>query len=422
VTINDYPQLEIHPVSGPLTGQVILPGSKSLTNRALLIAALAAGESRLNGVLSSDDTLYMAAALREMGVEISNHDATTLIVRATGRLTAPSKPLFLGNAGTATRFLTAAVVLADGEVVVDGDEHMRKRPILPLVKALQSLGIEVSAPTGCPPVTVRGTGRFDGQVVEVDANLSSQYVSALLMLAACGTHPVEVRLKGTGIGARGYIDLTLGAMQAFGALVSTPAEGVWRVEPTGYRAATYDVEPDASACTYLWAAEVLTGGDITYQMDTSALTQPDAASRALIRAFPNMPAVIDGSQIQDSIPTLAVLAAFNNQPVRFVGIANLRVKECDRTSALSQGLNRIREGLATEDGDDLIVHSDPALKGQTLPAVIDTFNDHRIAMSFALAGLMVHGITIDNPACVSKTFPEYWNVLSALGVRFTGKD
>ncbi|MEM9964047.1 MAG: hypothetical protein AAGC58_01735, partial [Asticcacaulis sp.] len=126
VHINDYPQLEINPVSGPLTGQVILPGSKSLTNRALLIAALAAGESRLNGVLSSDDTLYMAAALREMGVEITNHDATTLMVRASGKLKAPDKPLFLGNAGTATRFLTAAVVLADGEVVVDGDEHMRK--------------------------------------------------------------------------------------------------------------------------------------------------------------------------------------------------------------------------------------------------------------------------------------------------------
>lgn len=417
MNIDAYPQLEIVPVNGPITGAVVVPGSKSLTNRAFLVAALAKGESRLSGVLSSDDTVYMAAALRDMGVDIVNTDATTVVLRSEGRLKAPQKPLFLGNAGTATRFLTAAVATASGTVVIDGDEHMRKRPIGPLVEALRRLGVEVDAPTGCPPVTVKATGGFSGDVVEIDAGLSSQYVSALLMLAACGDHPVEIRLVGDhGIGGRGYIDLTLGVMQAFGAEVSPLSDGVWRVAPTGYRAAGYQIEPDASSCTYLWAAEVLTGGKIDFQMDTAALTQPDAKAREVIRTWPHMPAVIDGSQMQDAVPTLAVLAAFNATPVRFVGIANLRVKECDRVSAVCDGLNALREGLAHEEGDDLIVHADPALIGATTKAVIDTHNDHRIAMCFSLAGLMMSGVVIDNPKCVSKTFPTYWDVLEGLGV------
>ncbi len=139
----------------------------------------------------------------------------------------------------------------------------------------------------------------------------------------------------------------------------------------------------------------------------------------MIATFPHLPAVIDGSQMQDAVPTLAVLAAFNETPVRFVGIANLRVKECDRIRALSTGLNNIREGLATEEGDDLVVASDPALTGQVLPAAIDTFADHRIAMSFALAGLKIDGITILDPDCVAKTVPQYWDMLAALGVSYT---
>ncbi|MFT3996705.1 MAG: 3-phosphoshikimate 1-carboxyvinyltransferase [Asticcacaulis sp.] len=420
MNIDAFPQLEIVPVKGPITGSVVVPGSKSLTNRAFLVAALAAGESRLSGVLSSDDTVHMATALRDMGVEIVHEDATTVRLRSSGKLKAPAGPLFLGNAGTATRFLTAAVALADGEVVIDGDEHMRKRPILPLVEALRRLGVEVEAPTGCPPVTVRATGGFTGTLVEIDAGLSSQYVSALLMLAACGDNAVDVRLVGDhGIGGRGYIDLTLGVMQAFGAEVMLTSEGVWRVEPTGYRAADYPIEPDASSCTYLWAAEVLTGGKIDFQMDTAALTQPDAKARDVIMTWPDMPAIIDGSQMQDAVPTLAVLAAFNRTPVRFVGISNLRVKECDRINAVCDGLNALRAGLAHQDGDDLIVHADPTLIGAATKAVIDTHNDHRIAMCFSLAGLMMSGVVIDNPKCVSKTFPTYWDVLEALGVGLT---
>ena len=413
-------KLTILPTTAALTGRVMPPGSKSITNRALLVAALAKGTSRLSGALKSDDTRYMAQALRDMGVAIDEPDATSFIVTSDGKLRAPSKPLFLGNAGTATRFLTAAAALVDGTVVVDGDEHMRKRPILPLVEALMRLGVAITAPSGCPPVTIQGQGGFEGGLVEVDGGLSSQYVSALLMAGACARNPVDVVLTGQEIGARGYVDLTLATMRAFGAEVSEPESGGWRIAPTGYGATDYLIEPDASAATYLWAAEVLTGGAIDLGVPASAFTQPDAKAHQLIAAFPNLPAEIDGSQMQDAVPTLAVLAAFNRTPVRFTGIANLRVKECDRVAALAQGLSRIRDGLGVEEGDDLLVASDPALAGQTLPAEIDTFADHLIAMSFALAGLRIGGVTILDPGCVAKTYPDYWRALGSLGVRFEG--
>ncbi|MDB5535566.1 MAG: 3-phosphoshikimate 1-carboxyvinyltransferase [Devosia sp.] len=408
--------LTLIPPGHPLVGRVSPPGSKSITNRALLLAALASGTSRLTGALKSKDTVLMAAALRQMGVSIEEPDATSFVVTGNGKLTQPDGPLFLGNAGTATRFLTAAVATVDGTVIVDGDAHMQLRPIAPLVTALRSLGIDATAETGCPPITIHGKGSFGQGRVEIDSGLSSQYVSALLMAAPMGEGPIEVALTGTEIGARGYVDLTLAAMRAFGANVEQIDAGTWRVLPTGYLAADFVIEPDASAATYLWGAAALTGGDIDLGVAPDAFTQPDALAQAVIAQFPNLPAVIDGSQMQDAVPTIAVLAAFNNTPVRFVGIANLRVKECDRISALSTELNRIRAGLAREEGDDLVVNSDPALAGQTLPARIETYADHRIAMSFALAGLRIGGITILDPACVGKTYPDYWEMLAGLGV------
>lgn len=408
----------ILPPQGPLRGRVLPPGSKSITNRALLLAGLARGTSRLTGALKSDDTRYMAEALRAMGVAIEEPDATSFTVTGDGRLRAPQAPLFLGNAGTATRFLAAAAALVDGTVVVDGDAHMRKRPIRPLVEALQRLGIDAASETGCPPVTVRG-GTFAGGKVEIDGGLSSQYVSALLMLGACGSEPVEVALSGDAIGARGYVDLTVAAMAAFGAQVERHGPSRWVIAPTGYRATDVLIEPDASAATYLWAAEVLTGGSIDLGVPAAAFTQPDAKAYELIARFPNLPATIDGSQMQDAVPTLAVLAAFNNTPVRFTGIANLRVKECDRVAALAVGLDAIAPGLGREEGDDLIVASDPALATRNRPAAIDTRADHRMAMSFALAGLKLQGVTILDPDCVAKTYPDYWKALAALGVGLT---
>jgi len=410
------PPLTIVPPTRPLTGRVTPPGSKSITNRALLMAGLAKGTSRLSGALKSKDTSLMAAALRQMGVTVEEPDETSFVVTGTGELNAPAAPLMLGNAGTATRFLTAAGALVDGTVVVDGDEAMRKRPIAPLVVALRSLGIEAEAPSGCPPVTIKGRGSFGRGRVEIDGGLSSQYVSALLMAAPFGDGPIDVALTGQDLDARGYVDLTVAAMTAFGATVMPVDRTTWRVEPTRYRAADFAIEPDASAATYLWAAEALTAGKIDLGVPMEAFTQPDAAAAKFIKMFPRMPAVIDGSQMQDAVPTLAVLAAFNDTPVRFTGIANLRVKETDRIRALATELNRIRPGLAQEQGDELLVASDPKLAGQTLPARIQTYEDHRIAMSFALAGLRIGGITILDPDCVGKTYPGYWDALRSLGV------
>ena len=414
--------LTVTPVDQPLVGRVSPPGSKSITNRALLLAGLAKGTSRLSGALKSDDTRVMSEALRLMGVQVDEPDDSTFVVTSSGHWQAPQQALFLGNAGTATRFLTAALANFEGEFVVDGDEYMRKRPIGPLVDALQRMGVDVSAPSGCPPVTVKGLGGLAGGRIEIDGGLSSQYVSALLMAAACAKGPIDVALTGSEIGARGYVDLTLAAMQAFGAQVQALDNGTWRVAPTGYQATDFHIEPDASAATYLWAAQALTGGAIDLGVAAEDFTQPDAEARLLIERFPNMPAVIDGSQMQDAVPTLAVLAAFNNQPVRFVGLANLRVKECDRVSALSHGLCAIAPGLAEEQGDDLLVHANPALAGQTVDALIDTHADHRIAMCFALAGLKIAGIRIQDPDCVGKTYPGYWDALGSLGVQTRRQD
>ncbi len=410
-------QITLTPPAAPLRGRVTPPGSKSITNRALLLAALATGTSRLTGALKSDDTRYMADALRAMGVTVEEPDATSFTVTSSGGLKAPSAPLFLGNAGTATRFLTAAAASVAGTVMVDGDEHMRKRPILPLVTALRTLGIDATARSGCPPVTIRGRGGIPAGRVIIDGGLSSQYVSALLMIGPLGKGPVEVALAGQDLDARGYVDLTVAAMTAFGASVEQPDAWLWRIAPTGYVATNFVIEPDASAATYLWAAEALTGGAIDLGVPSAAFTQPDARAYDVIRQFPHMPEHIDGSQMQDAVPTLAVLAAFNATPVRFTGIANLRVKECDRVAALATELARIRPGLGREEHDDLIVASDPALAGQTLPTRVETYADHRIAMSFALAGLKISGITILDAGCVAKTYPGYWDDLSSLGVQ-----
>ncbi|MBM3526316.1 MAG: 3-phosphoshikimate 1-carboxyvinyltransferase, partial [Alphaproteobacteria bacterium] len=411
--------ITIKPPRRPLVGSTRPPGSKSITNRALLLAALAAGGSRLTGALKSRDTELMAVALRQLGVRVDEPDATTFVVTSRGRLDAPAAPLMLGNAGTATRFLTAAAALVDGTVVIDGDEAMRKRPIAPLITALQMLGINASAPSGCPPVTIRGTGRFGRGRVEIDGGLSSQYVSALLMAAPFGDGPIDVALTGKDLDARGYVTLTEAAMIVFGARVEALGPTTWRVQSTGYRATDFVIEPDASAATYLWGAEALTGGRIDLGVPMEAFTQPDAKAAQIIARFPRLPPVIDGSQMQDAVPTLAVLAAFNERPVRFTGIANLRVKECDRIAALASGLNRIKPGLAREEGDELVVEADPRLMDATRrgdPVRIETFEDHRIAMSFALAALRIDGIAILDPRCVGKTYPGYWDALRSLGV------
>lgn len=404
------------PPKGGIAGKIALPGSKSITNRVLLIAALAAGKSHISGALKSDDTKYMARALGQLGVTVTDTGDTDFLVESTGTLTPSAEPLFLGNAGTAVRFLTAAAANIAGTTVLTGDEHMQKRPIAPLVEALNAAGVEATAPTGCPPVTVTSQGGFSNRSIEVDASLSSQYVSALLMAGTKGDAPFSLRVKDGDIGARGYIDITLDCMKAFGAKVTQTGPLSWDIANTPYTARDYWVEPDASAATYVWGLNALLGTDIGIGIAPDAMMQPDAKAYDFISQFPNLPEVIDGSQMQDAIPTIAVLAAFNNRPVRFVGIANLRVKECDRINAVATELNRIQPGLAEEIGDDLLITPDRSLIGKTVAVSIETYHDHRIAMSFALAALVIGGIRILDPGCTAKTYPGYWRDLASVGV------
>ena len=416
--ISKQAKMAVFPPQASLVGKIRLPGSKSITNRALLVASLANGHSILSGALKSDDTIVMRNALCLLGVKISDLSDENVHIHARAELSPANQPLLLGNAGTATRFLTAACALVSGKTIIDGDEDMRKRPIKPLVDALNSIGINCTATNDCPPVTIISTGEIKGEHVEIDASLSSQYVSALLMLAPLIKHSFTISFASDEqIGARGYIDLTLDIMRDFGALVNEIKPNVWQVQPTGYKAINYTIAPDFSSITYLWAIEKLVKADLELYPLDNIDNQPDAKAYEFISQFPNMPSEIDGSQMQDAIPTLAVLAAFNNSPVKFTGIANLRVKECDRIAALSKGLNAISLGLAKEVGDDLIINGRPDLKSPNAPVLIDTYNDHRIAMCFALAGLKLNNILIDNPACVSKTFASFWDILAEIGVK-----
>lgn len=397
-------------------GYIALPGSKSITNRVLLIAALAKGKSHISGALKSDDTTYMARALRQLGVTVIEDGETGFIVESSGVLTASREPLFLGNAGTAVRFLTAAAALIDGKTVLTGDAHMQKRPIAPLVAAMNAAGVSASAPSGCPPVTVSSRGGFPNRDIAVDASLSSQYVSALLMAGVAGETPLRLGVKGDDIGARGYIDITLTCMRAFGAQITQTGPLSWEIATTPYAARDYRVEPDASAATYPWGINALLGAQIDIGIAPGDMMQPDARAYDYISQFPNLPEVIDGSQMQDAIPTLAVLAAFNHHPVRFVGIANLRVKECDRINAVATELNRIQPGLAQEIGDDLLITPDRSLIGRRVEVDIHTYHDHRIAMAFAQAALVIDGLRILDPGCTAKTWPTYWRDLQRVGV------
>jgi len=410
--------MAITPPTHLLKGKIRLPGSKSITNRALLIASLADGHSILSGALKSDDTIVMANALRLMGVKIDKLEQPIINIYATATLLEANQVLLLGNAGTATRFLTAAAGLVNGKTIIDGDEDMRKRPIEPLVKSLNSIGVNCFATNGCPPVTIQSNGKISGKSIEIDASLSSQYVSALLIIAPMLGHEFTISFGAKEkIGGRGYIDLTLAIMREFGAIVDEVEPNKWVVQATGYKAINYNIAPDFSSCTYLWAIKALMGAELELYPLMGIKNQPDAKAQEFIKPFPNMPTTIDGEQMQDAIPTLAVLAAFNSQTIRFTGIANLRVKECDRIAALNKGLNAISKGLAKEDGDDLIIFGNPNLISPKQPVLINTYNDHRIAMSFALAGLKLENILIDNPNCVAKTYAKFWDDLADIGVK-----
>ncbi|MFM9964089.1 MAG: 3-phosphoshikimate 1-carboxyvinyltransferase [Planctomycetaceae bacterium] len=416
---------EVLPVTEPLNGSVQPPGSKSLTNRALVVAALARGESRLTNVLDSQDTRVMLESCRRLGVAVE-HDPAKGDVRVTGcggRFPATQAELWLENSGTSIRFLTAACALGEGRFRLDGNARMRQRPILDLVTALNALGADVRCATdsGCPPVEVVAHGLVGGRA-SVAANISSQYLSALLMAAPCAKSPVELQIAG-GLVSEPYIDMTLGVMKRFGAKVTreTPA---LRVQPTGYVGTTYDIEPDASAASYFFAAAAITGGTVTVMGLGRDSLQGDLSfvhalarmgcdvligeDRTIVHGAELHGIDIDMNAISDTAQTLAAVAVFATGPTTIRNIAHVRHKETDRIAAVVTELKRL--GLqADERPDGLTIHP-----GSPQPATIETYDDHRMAMSFSLIGLKAPGVRIANPSCTAKTYPNYFADLERL--------
>lgn len=420
--------LEIQPLAAPPDAVVSVPGSKSISNRALLIAALAEGESELHGVLFSDDTRFMIAALRELGIELEC-DVSAARVRVAGRSGEwPVKraDLFVGNAGTAMRFLLAALCLGHGRYRIDGAARMRERPIQDLVDALAALGarLRCELDTGCPPVVVDADG-LKGGTAGVRGDRSSQFVSALLQVAPYAARDVAVQIHGTLI-ARPYVDMTVGVMAAFGVRVERQGDA-WYAVAAGdsYRARRYDVEPDASSAHYFLAAAALAGGRVRVEGLGRASLQGDVRFAELLSSMgaevhweddaievigPEKLGGIDVdlNELSDTAPTLAVLGAFTSGAVRIRNVAHLRWQESDRLHAVATELQRL--GVEVEElADGLVVHPSNVRAGR-----VKTYDDHRIAMSFALVGLKVSGIVIEEPACVSKTFPDYFTRLEAL--------
>ena len=402
-------------------GTVRPPGSKSITNRALITAGLAAGNSRIVDPLRSDDTGAMVDCLRTMGVGVQPGNRN-FKVSSGGHLRGGL--LDARASGTTARFITAAAALAEGPSVVDGTPRMRERPIGPLVEALQALGARVSAHRGnFPPVRVAGGGLTGGRI-RIDGSESSQFVSAVLLSAPSAKGNVTLELEEPVV-SRPYLDTTLEVMIEFGAEAGWIDPSTIAVAPTGYRATGFAVEADASAAVYPWAAAAISGTAITVEGIHPASTQADMGALSILEqmgcrvsAGPGGitvtgPAALRGidadlNHCPDASLGLAVVAAFAAEPSRFTNIANLRIKETDRLAALENELSRL--GIEVATGPDRITIIPRRLR----PARIRTYDDHRMAMAFALAGLVQPGIVIEDPDCVAKTWPGYFRMLEAL--------
>jgi len=415
---------------GPLDATLRVPGSKSLTNRALVAAALAEGESGLASALDGDDTKVMRGALRALGVAVDDSDPERWRVVGTGgALRAPEAPLFAGNSGTTARFLTAAATLANGPCLVDGDARMRERPIDDLVRALAGLGarVEILGRDGCPPVRVAGGGLPGGEV-EIEAGRSSQYVSAVLLAAPCARRDVVLRFARGVLVSRPYVELTLRLMRAFGAEADWCDGGAGARARAGrpYRGREHTIEPDASAAAYPFCAAAIAGGRVRVPGLPAGSAQADLLLLPILermgcrvrrdgdRVEVCGPAErlrgvdVDMNALPDAVLALAVTALFAEGPTRIRNVGNLRIKETDRLAALETELRKLG-ARARAGADDLVIWPGP-LRG----AAIDTYGDHRMAMAFALAGLRVPGVVIRDPACVSKTWPEYFSALGHL--------
>jgi 3-phosphoshikimate 1-carboxyvinyltransferase len=414
---------------GPLDAVVRVPGSKSLTNRALPIAALALGESRLVGALASDDTEAMRECLTALGVQIESRSETWKVTGCAGELSAPRQSLDARASGTTARFVTALATLAPGPVTIDGTPRMRERPIDDLTRALQELGAEVEllGQHGCPPVRVSGGGLGGGSAV-IDASRSSQFVTAVLLASPYADRDVRLSLKDGVLASRPYVELTLQLMRSFG------ADACWQDEQTlfvaggrPYRARRYEVEPDASSAVYPLAAAAIAGGRVRVPGIPRDSLQADLALLEVLERMgcgvertddyvelsgPGADGLrgvdVDMNATPDAVLALAVVALFARGPTTIRNVVQLRDHETDRLAALETELGRL--GARARAGADFLRIEPGPLRG----AEIATYDDHRMAMSFALAGLRVPGVTILEPRCVSKTWPDFFTALERL--------
>ena len=424
--------LAIIPTSRPVTGVAAVPGSKSITNRALVLAALADGPTTLTGALFADDTDRMRDCLRGLGfaVDTDSARAEITVVGQGGRIPASRADLFVGNSGTTARFITPVLASGRGEYTVDGVARMRERPMGDLLRALGQLGVDVASigGNGCPPLRVRAGGLTGGACI-VRADTSSQFLSGLLLAAPCADGPqTRITLDGPVLSAP-YIRITTAMMASFGATVETIGEGREYMVPgrQGYQAlGRYAVEPDASAATYFWAAAALTGGRVRVPGIGADALQGDAAFVEVLAAMgcavtrtadytevagtANLRGVrVDMNAISDTVMTLAALAPFADSPTHIENVAHIRHKETDRLRAVATEL--VRLGVRVEErADGLTIY--PA--GKITLATVQTYDDHRMAMAFALVGLRTPGVIIADPGCVRKTFPDYFARLSSL--------
>jgi 3-phosphoshikimate 1-carboxyvinyltransferase len=410
-----------------MNSSIKVPGSKSLTNRALLVASLAKGTSVLNNVLLSDDTHVMIKALQKLGVDIGIKE-NTLTITSSGSFQPPSSPLILGNAGTAVRFLTAILAHQSFSSTIDGDNRMKERPLKNLIDALTELGAQINCPTGCPPLTING-GQLTGEKVNISGHQSSQYISALLMLGPLLPQGLILTISDE-LTSKPYVDLTTQLMSQFGIKgIRNNRHHSFEILPQKYTPQTINIEADASSATYFFGIAALTGKTITVSNLTRKTVQPDIK---ILKALEQMGCTItetekditltgpstlqalgkhDANDFPDGAMTLAVIAAFAEGTTTLTGLHNLKLKESDRLTALSTELKKIGALVSITD-DSITIEGNP----NTLHAnaTISTYNDHRMAMCFGMAQTVLPDLIIQNPDCVSKTYPQFWDDVATL--------
>ncbi len=411
----------VEPLSAPPDVDVLLPGSKSLTNRALLVAALASGTSTVRGILRADDTEAMLSCIRALGagVDVDWEDSAITVVGTGGTLTPGPVSLFANQSGVTGRFITAAVLAGSGSYIIDGAEQLRARPMHDLVGALRTLGATVVGES--LPLTVNVDATVGGRVA-LDAKVTSQFASGLMMVGAVLPEGIELDL-GDGVVSVPYLDMTIAVMQAFGA-DARRSGSVITVGPGGYTAQEYQVEPDASAASYFWAAAAMTRGrvgvdglgtesvqgdvgfvDLLERMGARIEREPH---RLVVHGGALRGIVADMRDVSDTVMTLAVVAAVADGPTEITDVGFIRGKESDRIAGTVAELRRIGADAEATDNGILI------RPGARRRAAVETYDDHRMAMAFALLGLLEPGVDIVDPGCVAKTFPDYFAVLDTL--------